>query len=167
MKIKVLQVATALTWDLPASVAYQVGQELRATLSFTAPEAGNYYILGFLFDQRGDFIQNTMFGVLLPEGATYAINDPSLASLWVMEANQSRNLECHFTLDRTNVTLGLFMLKMAEETADLEVDEQVGQVQTVLSGPAGFDISQLFGPLVLVVMIGAVIPMALKEQEVK
>jgi hypothetical protein len=163
MKTKTLQVASALAWDLPASVSYQAGQELRATLNLTAPEAGNYYLLGFLFDQSGNVIQDAMFGVLLPEGATYAVNDPALASLWVMDADESRDLECRFTLDRSNVTLGLFMLKMAGETADLNVDEQVGQVQTALTGPAGFDINQLFGPLLAVAMISAVIPMITKD----
>jgi len=104
-----------------------------------------------------------MFGVLLPEGATYAVNDPTLASLWVMEADESKDLECRFTLDRSNVTLGLFMLKMIGEAADLNVDEQVGQVQTALTGPAGFDISQLMMPLVLVGMMGAMIPMITRE----
>jgi len=138
MKTKELQVATALAWDLPTSVSYQAGQELRATLSLTASEAGNYYLLGFLFDQSGNVIQDTMFGVLLPEGATYAVNDPTLASLWVMEADESKDLECRFTLDRSNVTLGLFMLKMIGEAADLNVDEQVGQVQTALTYRSGW-----------------------------
>ena len=72
MKTKTLQVASALAWDLPASVSYQAGQELRATLNLTAPEAGNYYLLGFLFEQSGNVIQDTMFGVLLPEGGARA-----------------------------------------------------------------------------------------------
>jgi hypothetical protein len=80
-----------------------------------------------------------------------------------MDADESRDLECRFTLDRSNVTLGLFMLKMAGETADLNVDEQVGQVQAALTGPAGFDINQLFGPLLAVAMMGAVIPMITKD----
>jgi len=124
-----------LSWNLTSPVSYQAGQELECTISFTAPEAGKYYLIGALYTAL-EYIPGTLFGVLVPEGSDYAVNSVQYTSLWELEADESKVLPCKFTFDRSDVVLGIFLMKMVGDESSLEEDEQVGSLSVQLSSPA-------------------------------
>lgn len=155
---------TYLSWNLEAETQYQAGAELQATMSFKLPSDGNYYLLGALYTpDTQEFVPGTLFGVVVPEGADYGVNDPDRVSVFTGNEGESLDLPCRFAFDRTDVILGLFFLKMAGESPDLSADEEVGIVSTRLVKPAGLDITQLIMPLLLVAMIVPVMGMIGKE----
>lgn len=125
-----------LSWNLPSPVSYQAGQELELTLNFTAPEAGKYYLLGALYTTTSEYISGTLFGVLLPEGSDYAVNSAEYTSPWELEADEERELLCKFIFDRSDVVLGVFLMKMSGDEPSFEEDEQVASLSVALSSPA-------------------------------
>jgi len=126
----------ALSWDLEAEVSYRAGETLECAISFTAPETGKYYLMGALYTSSSEYISGTLFGLLLPEGSEYAINSAQYTSLWELEADESRELPCRFTFNRSDVVLGIFLMRMAGDEPSLEDDEQVGSLSVQLSSPA-------------------------------
>ena len=160
--IKALQ--TYLSWNLEVETQYQAGAELQPTVSFTLPSDGNFYLLGALFaPDTLQFIQGTLFGVLMPEGADYGVNDPNRVSVFTGNEGESLDLPCRFAFGRTDVILGLFFLKMVGESPNLDVDEEVGVLTTRLVKPAGFDIGQLLMPMLLVAVMVPMMGMIGKE----
>jgi len=163
--VTVLQ-TTYLIWDLASPVSYQAGNELQLTLGFTAPDAGEYYLLGALFDANLDYLDGTLFGLLVPEGADYAVNDPQYTSIWEMAEGEGVDLPCRLTLDRSDITLGLFLVKMAGESPSLADDEEVGALSAELSAATvGTGLDQVMGAAVSVMMMGMVMAVALKDEE--
>lgn len=160
----VLQTAY-LSWDLTSPVTYKAGEELECAISFTAPEDGTYYLMGALYTTNLEYIPGTIFGILLPEDADYAVNSTQYTSIWEMEAEEEKELPCKFTFSRTDVVLGLFLMKMAGVEPSLEDDEQIGAVSTTLSSGVIriVDISTMMTGLIMVAMIGMIIPMALRD----
>lgn len=154
---------TAISWDLESTVSYQANQELEFTLNFTAPEEGTYYVIGALYTSSLDYISGTLFGVLVPEGSAYGVNSIQYTSLWELEADESKELPSKFTFDRSNVVLGLFLMKMAGDEPSLEDDEQVGSLTTTLSGPQVVDVGQIMNLAIVVIMVGMMMTVALKE----
>lgn len=126
---------TYLSWNLTSPVTYQAGQELEYILSFTAPQMGRYYLIGALYDSSLIYIPGTIFGVLLPEGLEYAINSMEYTSLWELEADEEKELPCKFTFDRSDVVLGMFLMKMIGNVPSFELDEQIGSLSIQLSPP--------------------------------
>lgn len=159
--------ADELSWDLTSPVTYAAGEALECTLAFTAPSDGKYYLMGMLYTAELVYIEGTLFGVLLPEGGAYAINDAGYLSLWEMEADDEKELPCKFTLDRSDVILSIFLMKLEDEDPDLAVDEEIGSVSVSLSSGAapapGIDIGSIMGMLVLVMVMGVMIKVATKE----
>lgn len=148
---------TYLSWNLEAETQYQAGSELQATVSFALPSDGSYYLLGALYTpDTQQFIQGTLFGVLVPEGADYGTNDPDRVSVFTGNEGEGLDLLCRFAFGQTDVILGFFFLKMTGEAPNLDVDEEVGVLTTRLVKPAGLDITQLMMPLLLV---GMMVPM--------
>jgi hypothetical protein len=159
----VLQNVT-LSCDLTSPVSYQAGQELECVISFTASEEGKYYLLGALYTAKLEYISGSLFGVLVPEGSDYSVNSVQYASLWKLEAGESKELSSKFTFDRTDVVLGLFLMKMAGDELSLEEDEQVGTLSVQLSSPAPPITFESLMPLVMVVgMCGFMVYEALKD----
>jgi len=126
---------TAISWDLTSPVTYQAEKVLACAISFTAPEAGKYYLLGALYTTSLEYISGTLFGVLLPEGSDYAVNSTQYTSLWEMGKGEEKQLPCEFTFNRSDLVLGLFLLKMAGEEPSLDADEQIGSLSVRLSSP--------------------------------
>lgn len=154
---------TAISWDLGSTVSYQAEQELECTLDFSAPEEGTYYIVGALYTSSLDYITGTLFGVLVPEGSDYGVNSLEYTSLWELEADESKELPCKFTFDRSNVVLGLFLMKMAGDEPSLDDDEEVGSLSTTLSGPQVVDIGQIMNLAIMLAIVGLMMGIALKE----
>lgn len=144
-----------MNWSLASQAEYSAGQGLTFTVGFTAPSAGKHYLLGALFDASLSYISGTLFGVLLPEGSDYAVNSLEYASLWDLEEGEEKELDCRFTFDRSNVILGLFLMKMGGAEPHLD-DEQVASLSTMLSLPAPPIALESLLPLVTVVGIGGV-----------
>jgi len=160
--ITALQEAS-LVWDLSAEVTYNAGEELPFGLVLTAPSAGKYYLLGALYTSSAEFIPGTMFGILFTEGLEHCVNDPQHSSLWELDEGEEVNLPCIITLDRTNVILGIFMMRMAGDEPSLDDDEQAGTLAATLSGPHVVDIGQIMNLAIVVIMGGMVMAVALKE----
>jgi len=155
---------TYLSWNLGAETQYQAGAELQTTVSFALPQDGTYYLLGALYTRdTQQYISGTLFGVLVPEGVGYGVNDPNQVSLFTGNVGESLDLPCRFTLDRTDVVLGVFFLKMEGEAPDLAVDEEFGAVSTGLVKPAGLDMTQLMMPVLTMAMIAPIMGMISKE----
>jgi len=123
-----------LTWDLSASIVYDAGSELELTLSILAPEEATFYLLGALYAVDGTYIPGTLFGVA--SGVTYAVNSTTETSLWELLADEDLELGCRFVLDRSNVVLGLFLMKMAGDAPSLEDDAEVVSLSTALTSLA-------------------------------
>jgi hypothetical protein len=152
------------TWDIVSPVSYQAGQELRVNLSFTAPKGGLYYILGALFDRQTEaYIEGSLFGIYVPEGADYAIGSPQWVSLWEVTEGQEVSIPCRLNLVRTDALLGLFLFRMEGEAPDLSVDEQAAYLVAELVKPAGIDLSAIISVMVVVMVVGMVSGIALKE----
>ena len=128
--------AIYLSWNLASPVSYQAGQEFECTIGFTAPEAGKYYLLGALYTATPEYISGTLFGVLLPEGSDHAVNSVEYTSPWELEADEEKELPCRFIFDRSDVVLGVFLMRMAGDEPSLDADEQVASLSVQLSSPA-------------------------------
>ncbi len=155
---------TYLSWDLVSPKEYVAGSELQCTLSFAAPKVGKYYLLGALYDTALNYISGTLFGALLPEGSDYAVNNMEHASLWELEADEKKDLPCTFTFNRTDVVLGLFLMRMVGDSPSLEDDGQVASLSMELSSPMPPITFESLIPLVMVVsMCGFMTHEALKN----
>lgn len=155
-----------LGWALGSQTPYQAGDLLPVTLSFAAPADGDYYLLGALFDANLDYIDGTLFGLLVPEGADYAVNDPQYTSIWDMAQAESVSLDCQLSLDRTGVVLGLFLVQMSGEAPSLADDLEAGSVSTELVVPSsGTDFGQVLGAMMPVMMMGMFLPTAFGDEE--
>jgi len=155
---------THLSWNLAEETAYRAGTELQLTVSLTLPRDGNFYLLGGLFTPDTlNYIQGTLFGVLVPEGADYGVNDPNWVSIFTGSQGESLDLPCRFTLDRTDVVLGLFFLEMKGEAPDLAVDEEIGALSTRLVRPAGLDMTQLMTAVLAIAMMGMMVGVIARE----
>jgi len=145
-----------ISTDLLSPVSYTVGEELTFKLTFTVPEDGNYYILGALYDSDFNFISGSLFGVLLPTGATYAFNSSAQMSLWELEEDDETELDCKFILDRTSVIMGLFLMRMAGGEPSLGDDTEISSTTVVLAGEAAveFDLGSIVNVIVVVGMMG-------------
>ncbi len=148
---------TNLSWDLSGSPVYEAGSELEFMLTMKAPGAGRYYLLGALYDTSGNYIGDTLFGVLVPEGSNDAVNNQSYASLWDMNIDEEKSLPCRFTFNTSNVILGLFLLKMVGNELSMESDELVASVSVPLSSPVPpppVTLPSLFMPVLVVGVMG-------------
>ena len=155
---------TYLSWNLDAETQYQAGTELQATVSFTLPTDGKYYLLGALYTPDAQqYVSGSLFGVLIPEGADYGINDPNQVTLFTGNEGESLDLPCRFSFSNTDVVLGLFFMEMKGESPDLSADEEIGVVSTRLTKPAVFDITQLMMPLLAMAAIVPAMGMIGKE----
>lgn len=146
---------TILT-DLVSPVTYVAGGELAFKLTFTAPEDGKYYVLGALYDSNFNYISDTMFGILLPEGAAYAFNSSVQMSFWELEEDDEEEVDCKFIFDRTSVIMGLFLMEMAGDEPSLEDDTEVSSTTAILAGEeaVGFDLGSIVNVIVVVGMMG-------------
>jgi len=155
---------THLSWNLAEETEYQAGTELELTVSLTLPRDGSFYLLGGLFTPDTlNYIQGTLFGVLVPEGADYGVNDPNWVSIFTGSQGESLDLPCRFTLDRTDVVLGLFFLEMKGEVPDLAVDEEIGALSTRLVRPAGLDMTPLMTAVLAIAMMGMMVGVIARE----
>ena len=153
-----------LSSDLVSPVQYTASQELALTLSFTAPETASYYLVCALYTSDLVYISGTLFGILLPEGSEYAVNSTEYTSLWELEADEEKELPCKFTFDRSDVVLGVFLMKMIGDVPSFEHDEQIGSLSIQLSSPAPPITLESLIPLVVVVgMCGFMMREALKD----
>ena len=155
---------TYLSSDLASPKEYQAGSVLQLTLNFTTPQDGNYYLLGALFTNDLDYIDGTLFGILVAEGVDYAVNDPQQTSLWQLVADESAELGCRFTFDQSDIVLGLFLVKMAGEAPSLADDEEIGSLSAQLVSPAaGLDLSAMLAAAIAVMMMGVVMTTTMKD----
>jgi hypothetical protein len=149
-----------LSWDLVSPVTYTAGEELSFNLHFEAPvntEADRYYLLGALYSDTS-YISGSLFGILKPADVDYGVNDPTYMSVWELEPEQAVDLPCRFTFDRSDVILGLFLMKMLGTQPSLDADEQVASVSVQLSSQAlptpPMTIESVLPMVVVVMMFG-------------
>lgn len=141
--------------DLSSPQAYVAGEELEVVITFSAPSDGTYYLLGALYDSDLNYIADSRFGIILPTGATEAINVIGETQLWEMEEDDEEVLTCKITLNRSSVTLGLFLMKLAGDEISFEDDTEIGSVSLLLTGvAAGIDLSMMMSAVVMVGMMG-------------
>lgn len=147
---------TYISTDKSSPVVYTAGEALDIVISFTAPEDGEYYLIGALYDSNFNFISGSMFGIILPTGATYAFNTPDNTQLFEMTADEKVDLTTKLTLDRTGVILGLFLMKMAGASADFDADTQIDSISLILAGSesTGIDLSSIISLMVVAGMAG-------------
>lgn len=150
---------TYLSWDLVSPVEYQAGQELQFTLHFSAPEVmpgkRKYYILCALYTKDLVYIPGTLFAIYAPPGTDYGIGSIEYTSVWELEPEQSMDLPCQLTLDRSDVVLGLFLFRMEGDTPLLGVDEEIAVVSVELVSPAPpWTVESTVGMVGLVVVFG-------------
>jgi len=146
----------AITTDLASPVPYTAGEELELKITFEAPEDGSYYLLGALYDSNFRYISGSMFGIILPVGATCAFNVVSQTQLWVMAAGGIQVLDTKLTLGRSSVILGIFFMKLVNTDISLTDDTEIGSVSLTLVGEAvtGLDLGMIVGAMVVVGMMG-------------
>jgi len=148
-----------LSWDLGSLVSYEAGAELEAAVEFDVPEDATYYLIGALYTTELAYIAGTMFGVLIPTGEDYGVNSPGDQTAWEMEEDEEKELDCKFTLDRTNVILGLFLVKMLGYEPDWTTDAVVSSITTSLSGAAvpapsiGIDIDSMMNLMITMMIV--------------
>lgn len=126
---------TYLSWDLGAQVEYQAGQELQFILHFSAPEAKKFYLLGALYTKDLAYIPGTIFGIFQPPGTDYGTGSTEYVTVWELEPEESVDLPCRLTLNRSDVVLGLFLFRMEGDTPSLDVDEDIAVVSVELVSP--------------------------------
>ena len=148
---------TLLSWDLVSPVEYEIGQELDFNLHFEAPEntgVGEFYILGGLYDVTV-YAPGSIFGVIIPAGASYGTNSPTHMSTWRLEPGQAVDLPCKFALNRTDIVMALFLQRITGDEPSLDGDEQIAQIQTQLDVPKTLleQIPDMLNPLVAVVVV--------------
>lgn len=153
----------AIETNLTSPVTYNAGEELDVIITFTAPQTGTYYLLGGLYDSSYNFISGSMFGIILPTGAVYAINSITETQLWAALSGDVEVLPCKLTLTRTGVLLGLFLMRMTGTVPDLTDDVEEGSVTLILTGGTAlveFDLNALMLALVAVGMMGIIVKAA-------
>jgi len=144
-----------LSWDLVSPIEYTAGQELSFDLHFEAPavtEAGRCYLLGALYSDT-TYISGTLFGILKAAEVDYGVNDPTYMSIWELEPEEAVDLPCRFTFNRSDVILGLFLMKMVGTEPSLDADEPVASLSVQLSSPAPPVTIESLLPVVGVVMV--------------
>ena len=127
-----------LAWDLVSPIAYTAGEELGFNLHFEAPAntaTKKFYLLGGLFADT-TYISDSLFGILKPADVDYGVNDPTYMSVWELEPGEAVDLPCRFAFERSDVILGLFLMKMVGTEPSLDADEQVASLSVQLSSPA-------------------------------
>lgn len=159
-----LPLTSALSWDLALETSYTAGGVLQCTLRMENPleEAVWLYIVGALLDvETGEVISGTGFGLLWDEGG-YAYNSPDYLSAFEVGAEGYIEAPCLLTLPQSNAYLSLVMCEMLGEEPAAD-DTIRGELTTLLSQPAPFDLSAIIMPLMMVMMIGAMIPVISKQ----
>lgn len=124
-----------LSWDLVSPTEYTAGEELECIVGFTAPEDDTYYLIGALYTSGLEYISGTLFGVLLPEGATYAVNSVEYTSLWEMVAGEVGELPCKLTFNRSDVVFGLFLMRLTGTEPSFDDDEEITSLSIQLASP--------------------------------
>ncbi len=150
-----------ISWDIMSPVEYAAGEELSFNLHFEAPGdtvAQKFYILGGLYLDT-TYLSGTLFGLLKAAEVDYAVNSDTYISLWELEPEESVDLPCRLTFDRSDCTLALFLMRMVGDAPNLDTDEVVDQVQVQLASPVPVweQITQSLVPMVGGVMVLAMV----------
>lgn len=124
-----------LSCDLASSTEYPAGADLPLTLYFYAPDAGGFYLLGALYSTEGVYIPGTTFGVVEDEEGC-GVASGTKARLWSLTGGEDLLLPCRFAFDRSDVVLGLFLLRLAGDEINLATDTVEGQLAVALVMPA-------------------------------
>lgn len=157
--VTVLQ-STYLSWNLVSPVEYTAGEELQFTLHLTAPEAvlprkRKYYILSALYTKDLVYISGTLFSIYVPPGVDYGIGSTEYASVWELEPEQSVDLPCRLTLNRSDVILGLFLFRMEGDVPSLGVDEEIAFISAELVSPTPpWTLESIMGTVAVVMVLG-------------
>lgn len=157
-----LPLVSNLEWGLGSEVSFSAGEVLAANLVLKNDQAvaKHLYVTGALLDEVGAIVAGTEFSAYLADGASYAVNSALYLTAFEVNGEDSRTVQCQFTLGRSDLHLHLVMLEMSGD--EPAVDDTIrGTVSTLLSTPAatGIDIGSLMGMMVVVMMIGVMIPM--------
>ncbi|MBA7515081.1 hypothetical protein ES705_07119 [subsurface metagenome] len=126
-----------LSWDLVSPLEYTAGQEIDFNLHFEAPantEAKKFYVLGGLYTDT-TYISGSLFGILKAAEVDYGVNSTTYMSVWELDPEESVELPCKFTLNRSNCLLALFLMEMVGDEVDLDNDVEVAQIQVQLTAP--------------------------------
>ena len=157
--------ADEIITNLVSPVSYTAGEGLQFKIAITAPAAGTYYVLGALYDSDYNYISGTLFGVLLPVGATIAYNSPVQASTLDLSEDEVQEVNCQFILNRSSVRLGLFLMELTGTEASWEFDTQVDSTTATLSGPAAMmDLSAMVNLMIAVGMMGLMAKMVISDK---
>lgn len=127
----------SLSWDLVSPMDYTVGEELSFDLHLEAPantQAKKFYILGGLYTDT-TYISSSFFGILKVAEVDYGIKDTTYLSVWELEPEQAVDLPCRFIFNRSNCLLALFLMRIAGDVPSLDDDEQIAQIQALLTVP--------------------------------
>lgn len=145
-----------ISTDLVSPVTYDPGGVLEFELSFTAPEAGNYYLLGALYDSSRNYISGSLFGVLLSEDKTYMFNSSEQTKPWELGEGDTMTLSCKFSFARSDTIMGLFLMKMAGSAPSLDDDEEAGSVAVSLEAYrlVQLDLTAFMSLIVVAGMVG-------------
>ncbi len=160
-----LPLVSYLSWGLGLETSYTAGGALQCTLRMeNAQTEGKWlYVVGALLDaETGQVISGTGFGLLWDAGLGYAYNSADYLIAFEVGAESYITVPCMLTLPQSNAYLSLVMCEMlGDEPA--EDDTIRGEVTTLLVQPAALDLSAIMMPLVMVMMIGAMIPVISKQ----
>jgi len=151
-----------ISTDLVSPVRYNPGETLEFELSFTAPEAGNYYLLGALYDSGYNYISGSMFGVLLSEDKTYMFNSSEQTKPWELGEGDTMTLSSKFSFARSDAIMGLFLMKMAGNAPSLDDDEVKGSTMVSLEAVRlmELDLTALMSLVVVAGMAGVMVKIA-------
>lgn len=148
-----------LSSDLVSPIEYTAGNELDFNLHFEAPantEAKKFYLLGGLYTLEGNYIADTVFGILKVADVEYAVNDTIYASVWELEPEESVELPCKFILNQSDCLLILFLMRMVGDEASIIDDEEIAQIQVQLVAPVpiGEDIPGIITSIMPLIAMG-------------
>jgi len=160
-----LPLVSYLSWELGLETSYTAGEVLQCTLRMenAQTEARWLYVIGaLLYAETGELVEGTGLGVLWDDSLGYAYNSADYLSAFEVGAESHITVPCMLTLPQSNAYLSLVMCEMLgdEPAAD---DTIRGEVTTLLVQLAPLDLSAIMMPLIMVMMIGAMIPVISKQ----
>lgn len=155
-----------MTWTLAASTEYTAGEVLQGVIYLTSPEEGvsvDGYILGALYEvATGNPILNTRFNVDWDADLGVGVNEAGFDDprIWSMPT-YGRAIPFRFTLDRSDVILKIWDLRLEGVEADPETDEILSILQTSLATPVTpvSSIEAIMPPIMMIMVMGMVFSM--------
>lgn len=150
--------AGELSWSLGTSRAYIAREELDVAVRITAPEHGNYYIVGALYSAEMHMYSGSLFGLLTGPDGIVARNSLSTMSVFSLEGGVELDLTGRLVLSNTDCVLALFLYELLGDEANLDTDMLVDSISAMLVSPVT-EVKESMNEIVIAMMTMVIIVM--------